>query len=175
MSPRRHHVPDEASVYRRAETGLSVGGRLLSERLAGSSDGLVAVLDLDRFGRINEQHGVDIGDALLAHIERSLQGAVEGWGDALALGGDQFLAVFPGHPSPAEAAPILLAAVRRTAAHTRFRRRVRVTATAGLARWPEHGRTGGILVAAADRALRQAKAAVERNGWAEFRTELEEH
>jgi diguanylate cyclase (GGDEF)-like protein len=55
----------------------------------------VAMVDLDHFKCVNEQHGSGAGDLVLAEIARRLRGAIRA-GDVLArYGGAQFLAVLP--------------------------------------------------------------------------------
>lgn len=56
----------------------------------------VFLLDLDGFKPINDQHGHDVGDALLVEVVRRLRGLLRG-SDLLArLGGDEFVVVTPG-------------------------------------------------------------------------------
>ena len=138
-------------------TKFSAAGQLLAGRLANAGDGLVVVLDIDGFNRVNERHGIKVADSLLAGIETSLCNAVPNHADACALGGDQFLVVVPGRQHAAAVAQLLCRAVSRTAVYTPYGRRVGVTATAGISRWPSDGRTGGAVLAAADRALRRAR------------------
>ena len=75
-------------------------GQLLAEAMAATDrDGyLLAVcyLDLDHFKAINERHGVEAGDRLLAELADRLRGALRTrgsvWSDSAArLGGDEFV------------------------------------------------------------------------------------
>jgi diguanylate cyclase (GGDEF)-like protein len=54
------------------------------------SPSALALFDLDGFKRFNDGLGHQAGDDLLATIGRRLGDAVEGWGTAYRLGGDEF-------------------------------------------------------------------------------------
>ncbi len=75
-------------------------GQLLAEAMAATDrDGyLLAVcyLDIDHFKAVNERHGFDAGDRLLAELAQRLRGALRArgtvWSDSAArLGGDEFV------------------------------------------------------------------------------------
>lgn len=71
----------------------------------------VAILDIDLFKRVNDQHGHAIGDVVLREVSRLAQGAV-GPTHALARwGGEEFLLLMPETPLPV--AMQTLEAVRR--------------------------------------------------------------
>eukprot|EP00752_Nemacystus_decipiens_P016110 g14406.t1 len=53
-------------------------------------------LDLDHFKTVNDTHGQDAGDAVLAAIAQTVQKTVEGKGDAFRYGGDEFLMLSSG-------------------------------------------------------------------------------
>ena len=83
------HLPNRARL-----------GQLLAEAMAATDrDGyLLAVcyLDLDHFKAINERHGFEAGDRLLAELANRLRGALRTrgtvWSDSAArLGGDEFV------------------------------------------------------------------------------------
>ncbi|GAA1380992.1 hypothetical protein GCM10009661_56710 [Catellatospora chokoriensis] len=70
--------------------------RLLEQRLAAHQPTTVALLDLDRFKSVNDEHGHHVGDQLLRHTAARLRTAVAAHGGhAARLGGDEFLLVLP--------------------------------------------------------------------------------
>lgn len=56
----------------------------------------VALIDLDGFKQINDQHGHDIGDALLATVAERLTQNFSGPGLVGRLGGDEFIVILTG-------------------------------------------------------------------------------
>jgi diguanylate cyclase (GGDEF)-like protein len=79
-------------------TGLANRYLLLEELrrmllLLGRQGGAVALvyLDLDGFKRINDEHGHDVGDEVLAAVARRLRGAVRSDDVVSRLGGDEFV------------------------------------------------------------------------------------
>ena len=137
-------------------------------RRARRSGGAAALLlfDLDEFRRINEEHGHDAGSKLLKRVAREIAKAVREE-DAVArpahvgrYGGDEFEVVLP--DVPREAALRRASRVVRSI-HARplavAGRPMRVTLSAGVATFPEDGRTAEELFRQADRALYAAKRA----------------
>jgi diguanylate cyclase (GGDEF)-like protein/PAS domain S-box-containing protein len=67
----------------------------------------VAYLDLDGFKAVNDQHGHDVGDALLVALAARMKDALRD-GDTLArMGGDEFVAVLIDLDGPALSVPLL--------------------------------------------------------------------
>jgi diguanylate cyclase (GGDEF)-like protein len=57
----------------------------------------VAIVDIDDFKRLNDNHGHDFGDQALKRVARCLAQSVEGGGHLLArIGGEEFAILFPG-------------------------------------------------------------------------------
>ncbi|MFP5320978.1 MAG: diguanylate cyclase domain-containing protein [Acidimicrobiia bacterium] len=88
-------------------TGLANRQQLPSvlEALAGSGrPGALCFVDLDGFKAVNDTHGHQAADDLLASVGRRLREAVEPDDVALRVGGDEFVVVRPGvaHRSAAE-------------------------------------------------------------------------
>ena len=121
----------------------------------------LALLDLDHFKRVNDQHGHEAGDAVLRRFGEELQKAMRRSDIACRLGGEEFVLVLPGAESEA--------ALRRVEAlRARFAERIvvaagryalSVTLSAGLACFPGDGATGEALLRAADEAMYRAKQA----------------
>ncbi|WP_293643434.1 GGDEF domain-containing protein [Sphingopyxis sp. RIFCSPHIGHO2_12_FULL_65_19] len=124
-----------------------------------SSPFAIALLDLNGFKPINDQHGHAIGDGVLCELAERLRRACGDHAVVARQGGDEFAILVPaGSPllGTAIADHILaaLAAPYRIGGQT-----IGVGAGIGTARWPEHGDSARKLLEIADRALYAAKAA----------------
>ena len=115
----------------------------------------VLYLDLDGFKAINDGYGHHVGDEVLTAIASSLQKRLRGRGLIGRFGGDEFLIVLPrsDEQQGKEIGNDLLSALREGLADTPFI----VTASIGLAQWPQHGRNAQELVQCADQAMYEGK------------------
>ena len=147
-------------------TGL-LNRRALSQRLSErfahpkTVPFVVAMLDLDHFKPVNDEHGHAVGDALLCALAARLTTSLRE-GDLVArLGGDEFALIFDA-PRDLDAIAGRLVALTTTlgrpyrlAGHD-----IRVTASIGAAVFPHDGDTMETLFEAADAALYREKAKV---------------
>jgi two-component system cell cycle response regulator len=115
-------------------------------------------VDVDHFKAINDTHGHQAGDQVLADVARRLAGAVRGGDELARWGGDEFVAILPGTDKPGalRAAERLRAAVAAAPVQA-AEIELAVTVSVGWAHWS--GDTPDDLLARADRALYRAKDA----------------
>jgi diguanylate cyclase (GGDEF)-like protein/PAS domain S-box-containing protein len=120
----------------------------------------VVFLDLDGFKHINDSLGHPIGDSVLTEIARRLRLRLRSEDTLARLGGDEFLLVLEDLGTPADAANIarkLLDALQLPLALDG--RELFVTASIGIAMYPDDGSSWSELIRNADTAMYQAKAA----------------
>lgn len=160
---------DERSLSEAAQfdslTGAYTRGFAMSvmERavLKAGRDGVplaVLMLDLDHFKRINDAHGHARGDLVLQQTTRAMQSALRA-GDLVGrFGGEEFVVLLPG----ADLEQAMGAAERCRAAVQEMKipnaPYLEVTASVGVAAFPEHGEALDALLKASDTAMYKAKA-----------------
>jgi diguanylate cyclase (GGDEF)-like protein len=161
----------EHAANRDALTGLP-NRRLLDERLAGLAEragqtgtyGAVLLLDLDRFKRINDRFGHALGDRLLQAVADRLQTVIRRQDLVARFGGDEFVLVLEGLPTQQDAT--LIAEQIRNAFATPFVLpatepeavvEVKITASIGVAVFPDDGDTAESLLRQADAAMYAGK------------------
>lgn len=122
-------------------------------------DGLaVALIDLDDFKQVNDSHGHDVGDALLALVAERLRAAVPAPGLVGRLGGDEFIVILTGIADDTELGAIatgLLAALCLPARVGGLP--LRLGASIGHALRQDGRESSAELLKRADRALYAAK------------------
>jgi diguanylate cyclase (GGDEF)-like protein len=118
----------------------------------------VLYLDLDGFKRVNDTFGHDAGDCVLRECARRLVGALRAEDTVSRAGGDEFV-VLLAHGQGAEgalgAASKVLACL--TVPFVAASTAVALTASIGVALWPDHGADQRALLRAADEAMYQSK------------------
>jgi diguanylate cyclase (GGDEF)-like protein len=111
----------------------------------------LCLLDIDDFKRVNDRWGHPVGDRVLGQIASQLRRD----GEAFRLGGDEFALLLSGHTTDS-AREVAEAILERIETHE-VARGGSVTASAGLAAFPDDGSTGDELIRLADSALYWAK------------------
>lgn len=121
----------------------------------------IIMLDLDHFKQFNDTFGHELGDALLEELGLLLQTHIRGEDIACRYGGEEFTLILPevSLVDAGQRAEHLRQAVKNL--HVRYRRQPLspVTASLGVAVYPEHGHTPQAVLRAADAALYRAKRA----------------
>jgi diguanylate cyclase (GGDEF)-like protein len=121
----------------------------------------VVMIDLDHFKSVNDRFGHDAGDRVLTGVARLLQAQVRAGDMACRLGGEEFALVLPDATLDAaqRRAGELQAAIRALELRHQGRPLGGITASFGIALFPDHASDPEALLLAADRALYEAKAA----------------
>jgi diguanylate cyclase (GGDEF)-like protein len=116
------------------------------------------LVDLDHFKTVNDNGGHAAGDLVLQRIAARLRASVRGADAVVRLGGEEFVVLL--HGCDGDGAVTVAEAVREAIfqlALPEAARLERLTASIGVASYPEHGDHLDELLAAADRAMYAAK------------------
>ena len=118
----------------------------------------VMLIDLDRFKDVNDTLGHLVGDALIKSAAEQLRGTVGDSGVVARLGGDEFVVLVSEFVHRQEVA-LLAARVAQALHRTDLVANIdtQVSASIGVALFPEHGRDMSTLLKNADAAMYQAK------------------
>lgn len=175
-------LDDRARALRAAEQAMQLAlydpltglpnRKLLDERLAQAlskarrSHNHVALffIDLDKFKPINDTYGHAYGDLLLKEVAKRLQGCMRESDTACRLGGDEFVAMFPeidGATAMKRVANKILNELNKPyeiGSHT-----FEISASIGVASYPEDGTDEKTLMRKADSAMYVAKRSGRAN------------
>ncbi|HEV7475523.1 MAG TPA: sensor domain-containing diguanylate cyclase [Pyrinomonadaceae bacterium] len=113
------------------------------------------MLDLDKFKHINDQAGHEVGDQALCLLANELRAELRVGDTAARFGGDEFVIILP--QANTEGAIMVAERLRIRLEEMEVPGFGKVTASFGVATFPDHASTRDILVAAADRALYYSK------------------
>ena len=148
-----------------ALTGLP-NRMLLDDRIAQaiahsqrySQEFAVLVIDLDRFKLINDSLGHRAGDELLREVAQRLKSAVRAVDTTARVGGDEFVVLLDGPLTHAEAVEIATRAIKVMEPSQRLLGiDVHISASIGVAFYPQDGASVDTLLARADAAMYSAK------------------
>jgi diguanylate cyclase len=149
-------LPNRALLDDRLEHGLAQARRH-ARNLA------VMFIDLDGFKTVNDTHGHGVGDAVLKTIAARLMASTRDEDTVSRQGGDEFLYVLTEVDNAqglTQIAEKLLAAIQMPCSLLvdAVQVDVRVSASIGIAVFPQHGATAQDLIRSADKAMYRAKA-----------------
>lgn len=136
----------EREIRRAEREGLPVG---------------LIMMDIDHFKEFNDTHGHPAGDVLLHEFGLLLKDHIREADIACRFGGEEFILLMPGAPLQITClrAQQLIDKVRDMQIDYQGIRLGNGTISAGIANFPEHGRTGQEVLVEADAAMYRAKAA----------------
>lgn len=118
----------------------------------------VLFVDLDHFKRINDTFGHAIGDQVLQFVVRRLQSVTRASDTVSRYGGDEFLVLLPEIAHVSDAATTAGKMLASLGEPSRFGAELlQVTASIGIATYPDDGDDPVTLIAKADKAMYRAK------------------
>ena len=133
----------------------------------------VIYIDLDNFKTVNDSLGHTVGDQLLIQVARQIKNQLRG-GDTLArLGGDEFVALIAELHDTGNDLEMIITRLQGALQNPLQigGREISVSASLGIALYPENGRDVGTLMSNADMAMYEAKHA-GRNTYRYFNSEM---
>jgi diguanylate cyclase (GGDEF)-like protein len=155
----RAFIDDVTEVYN-ARYLLEATEREIQRSDRSGLDLSVLFLDLDRFKRVNDEHGHLVGSQVLRHLSRVLGECVRQVDTLARYGGDEFTILLV--DTPHESALGVAERIRRTVADTIFEGEhgapIRLTISIGVATCPMHARERDALLDVSDKAMYRAKS-----------------
>lgn len=118
----------------------------------------VLFVDLDRFKRINDTLGHDAGDQLITEVANRLSASVRRSDSVARLGGDEFTVILPDLPDTDGALIVAQKIITALSEPILLKgHQVQITASVGIALFPDHATDAEGLVTRADIAMYEAK------------------
>ena len=167
MFDRLTNLPNRALFADRIQQAI-----LISQR-EKQSFAIVAV-DLDRFKVVNDALGHPVGDQVLQQVAERSHSCLRASDTFARMGGDEFTILLPNTPN-LDGAQILakkiLAAIKKPMLVAG--QSIEVSASLGIALFPEHGNTAEVLLRNADAAMYEAKRT--QAGYTIYHINLNQH
>ena len=156
-------TPNRALMLDRLESAVTLARRR-GTRTA------VLFLDLDDFKQVNDTLGHAVGDAVLQLVARRAESMVRDSDTVSRHGGDEFLVLLTEVSQASDAALIAAKLLAAVAAPSRIgEHELRLSASLGIAIYPEDGDSPDTLIGRADAAMYRAKK--DGRGWFRFHDE----
>lgn len=145
-------LPNRALFVERAESAILAASRYQLRPA-------MLFIDLDRFKPVNDEHGHEIGDAVLKQVAERLKVCVRQTDLVCRLGGDEFVVITPDHKDKAFTMSLAEQLCDEIAKpYVIGAKRIVIGASVGIAHYPDDGRTVDELISNSDRAMYQAKS-----------------
>jgi diguanylate cyclase (GGDEF)-like protein len=124
-----------------------------------------AFLDVDWFKNVNDRHGHLIGSHVLRELGGLLRRAVRESDVAVRYGGDEFVLVLTetGREGALQMADRLRRRIEKHDFGQKMEKKIRITASIGVAVYPQHGGDASDLIHRADLAMYVAKHQARKN------------
>ncbi|MEP7296113.1 MAG: GGDEF domain-containing protein [Burkholderiales bacterium] len=144
-------IPDRALMMDRLQNAIAYAGRNRT-RLA------LLFVDLDNFKAINDTRGHTVGDAVLKEVAACLSAAVRQSDTVSRRGGDEFLLLLHEVTDQRDAGLVASKILKSLVEPGRFGDTgIRLTASIGIAMYPDDGNDAAVLIERADAAMYKAK------------------
>ena len=159
-------IANRRALHNHLQSLLSCADPLGKRRIA------LVLIDIDSFKSINDGYGHQAGDRVLKTVAERIAGSDYLKGFLARLGGDEFALVLSGEwddEAIGHYLDHLLTAVARPIAADEYQ--ISVSASVGVAFYPEHGHSVRQLMKCADTAMYRAKQA-GRNGYVLFDAQM---
>ena len=144
-------LPNRGYFLPQTERALSAARRL-------HTDLVLVLLDLNGFKAVNDVHGHSAGDELLRAVAQRLRSTIRETDLVARLGGDEFTVLLQAQQGTLDVDLVLRKIQACVAEPSYFHdHEVRVTASVGVARYPQDGDTPEALLASADHSMYRAK------------------
>ena len=114
----------------------------------------IVFIDVDRFKKVNDEHGHQKGDQVLAEVARRLASCSRGKGTIYRYGGEEFVIILPNYDLNESLA---LAERSRVALQSAPMAGLAITASFGVSVFPDLASSPEQLIETADRAMYDAK------------------
>jgi diguanylate cyclase (GGDEF)-like protein len=159
-------LPNRTLVNDRLEQAIKIAERT-------NNPFAVMLIDLDRFKEVNDSLGHQVGDELLKEVGQRLAETLRDTDSIGRLGGDEFAILLPetGVEGAVRVANKLLKALDRSVELEGMS--FSVSASIGVADYPEHGTDAGTLIRHADIAMYDAK--LNKTGYSLYHKEIDTH
>ncbi len=167
MFDRLTNLPNRALFADRIQQAI-----LISHR-EKQSFAIIAV-DLDRFKEINDALGHPVGDLVLQQVAEQSRGCLRASDTFARMGGDEFTILLPNTANldgAAVSAKKILSAINKPMMIGG--QRLEISASLGIALFPEHGDNAEVLLRNADAAMYEAKRT--QTGYTVYSVDLDQH
>lgn len=151
---KKARIDELTGLYNRRSLDEMIDSEISRHSRYGGTFAL-AILDLDSFKAYNDTYGHPEGDELLKIIGNNIKSVLRASDYAFRYGGDEFAILLP--QTTVDAALLVLERVREKIGVGIDPNKINITASIGVASWPDDGISHTDIIAAADVTLYRAK------------------